>query len=238
MPALLSLKNVNIARSEFVLCHNVSFELARGEICHLLGENGLGKTTLLMQIVGLLPTLSGQIDYLGNQVAKGAVYLPHQTGVQESLTVRQNLAFLLALYGVTPSDEQLEIALQQAGLAGLSHVPARELSAGQTRRISLARLWLLTPDISPLWVLDEPLTALDVAMVATLSARLKAFAGAGGAVLLTSHQPIDIATKTVDLSDFLTFDDTLKTDDDLTLDHHFTTDNGLTLGNLESDNER
>lgn len=213
MPALLSLKNVNIARSEFVLCHNVSFELARGEICHLLGENGLGKTTLLMQIVGLLPTLSGQIDYLGRPFAKGAVYLPHQTGVQESLTVRQNLAFLLALYGITPSDDELEVALTMAGLAGLSHIPARELSAGQTRRISLARLWLLTPDISPLWVLDEPLTALDVAMVATLSERLQAFVKEGGAVLLTSHQPIDIATKAVDLSDFLGLGDDPKHND-------------------------
>lgn len=203
MTCVLSLQDVSISRGEFVLCQAVNMTLKRGDICHVLGENGLGKTTLLMQIVGLLPTLTGRIDYLGQQTAAGAVFVAHQTGIHESLSVRQNLRFLLALYGLDVGDEKLEFALSMAGLTGLADVPARELSAGQSRRVGLSRLWLLTPEVSPLWVLDEPLTALDVAMVSRLSERIQAFAEAGGAVLLTSHQPMAIANQRLELAQFV-----------------------------------
>ncbi len=200
---ILSVNGLNVARGEIILCYGVDFVLNQGDICHLLGENGLGKTTLLMQLVGLLPTLQGQIDYLGNPWAKGAVYVPHQTGVHESLSVAQNLRFLLALYGQAPSDERLGWALSQVGLSGYQDVPAGELSAGQTRRVGLARLWLLTPSIAPLWILDEPLTALDVKMVVQLAGRIDEFAKQGGVVLFTSHQPLAVATKTLDLMNYL-----------------------------------
>lgn len=200
---ILSVKNTTVARGDFVLCDGVSFSLSAGEICHLVGQNGLGKTTLLMQIMGILPTLDGDISYQNKPNAGGAVYVSHQTGIHESLTVAQNLTFLLSLYGIRPNASQLALALGAVGLAGFDEVKANELSAGQSRRVGLARLWLLTPEIAPLWVLDEPLTALDVTMVATLSNRLVEFANQGGAVLMTSHQALDFATKTVDLANFI-----------------------------------
>lgn len=199
---LLSLSQVAIARGEFVLCRDVSFALHQGDICHLVGENGLGKTTLLLQIMGLLPTTTGTIDYFGQKYAKGAVYIGHQSGIHEQLSVAQNLRFLLSLYQITPSDAKLEAALAAVGLAGYQNIKSGELSAGQMRRVGLAKLWLLDAKIAPLWVLDEPLTALDTAMVAALSSRLHAFAQDGGAVLLTSHQPLTVATKIINLADY------------------------------------
>lgn len=201
--SILTLQNVTVARGEFALCQGVSFALTAGDICHLVGQNGLGKTTLLMQIMGILPTLFGQIVYQDKPNAKGAVYVSHQTGIHESLTVAQNLTFLLSLYGMQPKPADIDKALGAVGLGGFEQVQAGELSAGQSRRVGLARLWLLTPSIAPLWVLDEPLTALDVAMVDKLAQRICAFAKEGGAVLMTSHQALGFGTMTVDLANFM-----------------------------------
>lgn len=191
----LSLDDVTVQRGELILCTNVSFELFAGEICHLIGENGLGKTTLLMQMVGLLPTLTGVIH-----TPSRVLYVGHQTGLHESLSVAQNLMFLLSLYGKKPSMDALVVALDAVGLAHLIDVPSAQLSAGQTRRVGLARLWLMDVDDAPLWLLDEPLTALDVAMTKGLQARMLSFVAAGGAILLSSHQPVASATRVLDLA--------------------------------------
>lgn len=204
---VLSLNNLSIMRGDTVLCRQVNLSLNQGDICHLVGQNGLGKTTLLMQLVGILPTLEGQIECLGETVARGALYMPHQAGIHENLNVYQNLAFLSSLYNVKASQEQLDWALAEVGLAGYGEVSSVQLSAGQTRRVGLARLWLMGVEDAPLWILDEPLTALDVAMIDKLLLRLQAFAKAGGAVLLTSHQPIACANKVLDLTAFVGGDD-------------------------------
>lgn len=94
------------------------------------------------------------------------------------------------------------MALDKVGLYGLGNTPSNQLSAGQTRRIGLAQLFALTPKHSPLWLLDEPLTALDTAMVSKLEKRMADFAQAGGAILATSHQRMLGATKTLDLAEF------------------------------------
>lgn len=186
-----------------VLCQGVTFALDAGDICHLIGKNGLGKTTLLMQIAGILPIVEGSLDYQNQPLAKGAIYVLHQTGIHENLSVQQNLRFLLSLYGVSPNKHRLNEALAAVGLYGFDEVKVGELSAGQARRVGLARLWLMEPNHAPLWVLDEPFTALDVAMIKTLSSRLRQFAQAGGAVLLTSHQSVHCANKVVDLATFV-----------------------------------
>lgn len=118
------------------------------------------------------------------------------------MTVYQNLTFLLALYGADNSRDTLDTALDQVGLYGLGDTPSNQLSAGQTRRIGLAQLFVLTPDHSPLWLLDEPLTALDTTMVARLEQRMADFANGGGAILATSHQRMLGATTTLDLAEF------------------------------------
>ena len=115
----------------------------------------------------------------------------------------QNLTFLLNLYGITPSATDIDDALTWVGLQGFETISSSHLSAGQTRRITLARLYLLTPDVTPLWLLDEPFTALDVDMVARMEERLCEFAQAGGSILMTSHQAVGVANQVLDLSNHM-----------------------------------
>ncbi len=194
---LLTLSDLDVGRGDFVLCQGVNLTLYAGDICHLTGENGLGKTTLLNQIAGLLPLLSGQVSKNGR-----LVYVSHQLGISPDLTVAQNLRFLLSLYNITTDDDTLNTTLDAVGLWGLGDTKSSQLSAGQTRRVSLARLFLLDAKHAPIWLLDEPLTALDVAMVETLQARMKDFAQSGGTILTTSHQTILGTNKQLDLTDF------------------------------------
>ncbi|MDO4450160.1 MAG: heme ABC exporter ATP-binding protein CcmA [Moraxella sp.] len=194
--AILSLDDVSVGRGDFVLCEQVNLTLLAGDICHLIGENGLGKTTLLNQIAGLLPTPHGHIT------KSKLVYVSHQLGISPALTVAQNLRFLLALYDIQTDDEMIDTALDMVGLYGLGDTSSVQLSAGQKRRIGLARLFIMTPTHAPLWLLDEPLTALDVSMVGKLEQRMQEFAKAGGAVLATSHQAMQGANKRLDLAEF------------------------------------
>ena len=202
--ALLALDELTVQRGETPLCERVSLHLAAGSICHLVGANGTGKTTLLMQLAGLLPVLSGEVYYQGTaSLPIQPLYVSHQLGIHPNLTVAQNLTFLLNLYGITPNATDIDEALTWVGLQGFETISSSHLSAGQTRRITLARLYLLTPDITPLWLLDEPFTALDVDMVARMEDRLRDFAKAGGSILMTSHQAVGVANQVLDLSDYM-----------------------------------
>ncbi len=202
--ALLVLDELTVQRGETPLCEGVTLNLAAGSICHLVGANGTGKTTLLMQLAGLLPVLSGEVVYQGAvSLPVQPLYVSHQLGIHPNLTVAQNLTFLLNLYGISPSTADIDDALTWVGLQGFETISSSHLSAGQTRRITLARLYLLTPDVTPLWLLDEPFTALDVNMVARMEDRLREFATAGGAILMTSHQAVGVANQVLDLSDYM-----------------------------------
>ena len=202
--ALLALDKLTVQRGEIPLCEGVTLNLATGSICHLIGANGTGKTTLLMQLAGLLPVLSGEVMYQGiASLPVQPLYVSHQLGIHPNLTVAQNLTFLLNLYGISPSSADIDDALTWVGLQGFETISSSHLSAGQTRRITLARLYLLTPEVTPLWLLDEPFTALDVDMVARMEGRLREFATAGGAILMTSHQAVGVANQVLDLSDYM-----------------------------------
>ena len=202
--ALLALDELTVQRGETPLCEGVTLNLAAGSICHLVGANGTGKTTLLMQLAGLLPVLSGEVVYQGAvSLPVQPLYVSHQLGIHPNLTVAQNLTFLLNLYGISPSTADIDDALTWVGLQGFETISSSHLSAGQTRRITLARLYLLTPEVTPLWLLDEPFTALDVDMVARMEDRLREFATAGGAILMTSHQAVGVANQVLDLSDYM-----------------------------------
>ena len=201
---LLALDELTVQRGEIPLCERVALQLSASSICHLVGANGTGKTTLLMQLAGLLPVLSGEVTYQGQSILPvQPLYVSHQLGIHPNLTVAQNLTFLLNLYGITPSAADIDDALTWVGLQGFETISSSHLSAGQTRRITLARLYLLTPDVTPLWLLDEPFTALDVDMVARMEARLCEFAQAGGSILMTSHQAVGVANQVLDLSDYM-----------------------------------
>ena len=201
---LLTLDELTVQRGEIPLCEGVSLHLSTGSICHLIGANGTGKTTLLMQLAGLLPVLAGGVAYQNqSSLPIQPLYVSHQLGIHPNLTVAQNLTFLLNLYGISPSASDIDDALTWVGLQGFETISSSHLSAGQTRRITLARLYLLTPDVTPLWLLDEPFTALDVDMVARMEARLCDFAQAGGSILMTSHQTVGVANQVLDLSDYM-----------------------------------
>lgn len=201
---ILHFDQLTVQRGESPLCEGVTLKLAAGSICHLIGANGTGKTTLLMQLAGLLPVLTGKIVYQGLAgLPVQPLYVSHQLGINESLTVAQNLTFLLNLYGITPSKADIDDALAWVGLQGFETISSNHLSAGQTRRITLARLYLLRADIAPLWLLDEPFTALDVDMVARMQTRLREFADSGGAIVMTSHQSVGVADQVLDLSDYM-----------------------------------
>ena len=202
--ALLALDELTVQRGETPLCEGVTLNLPAGSICHLIGANGTGKTTLLMQLAGLLPVLTGETYYQGSDILPiQPLYVSHQLGIHPNLTVAQNLTFLLNLYGISPSAVDIDDALTWVGLQGFETISSSHLSAGQTRRITLARLYLLTPEVTPLWLLDEPFTALDVDMVARMEDRLRDFAHEGGAILMTSHQAVGVANQVLDLSDYM-----------------------------------
>jgi heme exporter protein A len=201
---LLVLDELTVQRGEIPLCEAVTLHLSAGSICHLVGANGTGKTTLLMQLAGLLPVLTGEVVYQGAATLPiQPLYVSHQLVIHPNLTVAQNLTFLLNLYGLIPSATDIDEALTWVGLQGFETLSSSHLSAGQTRRITLARLYLLTPDVTPLWLLDEPFTALDVDMVARMEDRLRDFANAGGAILMTSHQAVGVANQVLDLTEYM-----------------------------------
>lgn len=203
-PSILQFTQLTVQRGETPLCEQVKLSLVAGDICHLVGANGTGKTTLLMQLAGLLSVLTGNINYKGLAgVPVQPLYVSHQLGINTSLSVAQNLIFLLNLYGITPSADDIDAALTWVGLQGFETISSSHLSAGQTRRVTLARLYLLNADITPLWLLDEPFTALDVDMVVRMETRLTEFAQAGGAIIMTSHQPVTVATQRLDLSEYM-----------------------------------
>lgn len=200
---LLSCQQVTIQRGEFPLCEGVNLVLNQGDICHLVGENGTGKTTFLMQLAGLIPVVTGEISWQGKPgLPIQPFYVAHQLGIHLQLTVEQNLRFLLALYGIKPTQASLEQALDWVGLAGYEKISCYQLSAGQTRRVGLARLLFGLDHVEqfPCWLLDEPLTALDVNMIAKIEKLMLTFVQRGGAVLMTSHQSVAVANKHLDLT--------------------------------------
>ncbi len=198
---LLCLVQLLICRGDLRLCQQVRAEVAAGQVWQLAGENGTGKTTLLLMLAGVLPVQSGQLIWRNQPPsAWSALYVGHASGLHSSLTVLDNLRFLSGLTTKIASNQQLFAAIERVGLAGYEFVAVARLSSGQKRRVQLARLWL--PDPAELWLLDEPLTALDVRMVSALNRRISEHAQHGGRVMLTSHQPVAAVTHQLDLQAF------------------------------------
>ncbi|WP_261914465.1 cytochrome c biogenesis heme-transporting ATPase CcmA [Salmonella enterica] len=170
--------------------------LARPDGGEVTGGNGAGKTTLLRLLTGLARPDGGEVYWQGEPLRRvrdsfhrSLLWIGHQPGIKTRLTARENLHFF------HPGDgARLPEALAQAGLAGFEDVPVARLSAGQQRRVALARLWLTR---AALWVLDEPFTAIDVNGVARLTRRMAAHTAQGGMVILTTHQPLPGAADTV-----------------------------------------
>jgi heme exporter protein A len=172
----LRITDLSLARGGVPVLAGLSFTLAPGRALILRGPNGVGKTTLLRTVAGLQPPLSGAIEGAEDQVA----YCGHSDGLKLGLTVTENLRFWAQIFG----QRDIEPALQAFALIGLRNRPAGGLSAGQKRRLALARMMVTGRRI---WVLDEPTVSLDSASVALFASAVEAHLATGGAALLATH---------------------------------------------------
>ena len=173
------------SRGPVTLFRDVSFRVDRGEWVAVRGPNGSGKTTLLRCVAGLTRLDAGEVKRDGN-----VAYAGHLAGIKDDLSAEENLKGALALAGAAAGAAQVHTALEEVGLAKRRHLPARRLSAGQRRRIGLARLML---DPAPIWILDEPLTALDDDGQALFARTLARHVERGGLALVATHHDLALA---------------------------------------------
>ncbi len=175
----------------------LGFRLDAGEALRVSGPNGAGKSTLLRAVAGLLPLAAGRIDVAPASDARRAElchYVGHADALKPSLSAFENLSFLAALLATSnlrPGAAEVEAALARLGLGPVADLPTAYLSAGQKRRAALARLIAL---FRPIWLLDEPLTALDLASQAIVTEIMAAHLAAGGILIIATHAPLAIAT--------------------------------------------
>lgn len=199
---MLEAQDLACIRGERRLFRKLSFSATAGQLLHVQGANGSGKTSLLRLLAGLALPDAGEVRWRGQPVrrerelfARELLYLGHLPALKDELSARDNLAWQQRLAGNALPDaalaQALEQVLAQMGLAREIDLPVRRLSAGQRRRAALARLLLAAA--APLWILDEPFTALDAAAVQTLSGVIAQHLATGGCVVLTTHLVVDIA---------------------------------------------
>lgn len=191
--ALLSARSLYCERDDRILFEGLDLNLSSGEILQIEGRNGSGKTTLLRILSGLSNHFEGELFWRGETMGEAKesflaelVYIGHQPGVSDLLTAEENLKWHCALH---PSLDAslIEYAINQVGLTGFEDVPAFQLSAGQKRRIALARLYMSN---AQLWILDEPFTAIDKLGVAAKEDLMLKHLSKGGSVILTTHQDL------------------------------------------------
>ena len=190
---MLEARELLCERDERTLFSGLSFTLNAGEWVQITGSNGAGKTTLLRLLTGLSRPDAGEVLWQGQPLHQvrdsyhqNLLWIGHQPGIKTRLTALENLHF----YHRDGDTAQCLEALAQAGLAGFEDIPVNQLSAGQQRRVALARLWLTR---ATLWILDEPFTAIDVNGVDRLTQRMAQHTEQGGIVILTTQQPLNVA---------------------------------------------
>ncbi|PRA55829.1 heme ABC transporter ATP-binding protein CcmA [Pseudomonas sp. MYb115] len=176
-----------------MLFENLALRLGSGDMLQISGPNGSGKTSLLRLLAGLMQPTSGEVLLNGQplnsqrpELAHNLLWIGHAAGIKDLLTPEENLSWLCALHQPA-SHDAIWAALAAVGLRGFEDVPCHTLSAGQQRRVALARLYLDSP---ALWILDEPFTALDKQGVAQLEEHLANHCEQGGMVVLTTHHSL------------------------------------------------
>jgi heme exporter protein A len=186
---LLAVHDLAVARGGVPVLEGVSFALGPGEALILRGPNGSGKTTLLRTVAGLQPPLSGRVEAAPDAIA----YAAHADGLKATLTVTENLRFWARIFGTG----DIAPALSAFDLRHLADRPAGALSAGQKRRLGLARL-LVTG--RPVWALDEPTVSLDVASVALFAEAVRRHMAQGGAALIATHIDLGLEARVFDVT--------------------------------------
>ncbi|WP_166835718.1 cytochrome c biogenesis heme-transporting ATPase CcmA [Rheinheimera pleomorphica] len=191
---LLTACGLACIRQDRVLFEQLAVSVNAGELLQVAGKNGAGKSSLLRLLAGLAQPDEGRVQYCRQDVtavaadyAANLCYIGHQSGIHEQLTALENLSFWRAAAQQAPADDLALLA--RLGLAGLEDIPCRMLSAGQQRRVSLARLWFASRQ---LWILDEPFTALDQGAIAMLQQHFLQHLQQGGAIVLTTHQSLSL----------------------------------------------
>ncbi|WP_295542145.1 cytochrome c biogenesis heme-transporting ATPase CcmA [uncultured Thiohalocapsa sp.] len=193
---MLEVDNLSCRRGDRTLFTALSFMLPASTLLHVRGRNGSGKTTLLRALCGLLRPDAGAIRWRGEPISELAddynreiLYFGHLNGIKADLTGQENLRVAATLDQDPLTDGAITDALAQIGLAGFEDLPTRMLSQGQKKRVALARLILSK---APLWILDEPFTALDTDAVALLERLIAGHVADGGAAVLTTHQEVSL----------------------------------------------
>lgn len=193
---MLEVSNLACSRGDHPLFSGVSFKLQPGQIMQVQGENGSGKTSLLRTLCGFMTPVMGSITWHGTDIRKldeeyyaEVLYLGHLNAIKDELSALENLRISAGLSGAEVSEDAALAALRSLGLQRREHLPVKVLSQGQRRRVALARL--LVNDAA-LWILDEPLTALDVGAVSLIQELITGHLQHQGMVIFTTHQHLQV----------------------------------------------
>ncbi|MEA3105585.1 MAG: heme exporter protein [Gammaproteobacteria bacterium] len=198
-PDGLCVEKVHVWRGDRHVLKGLSLDVRPGELMHVSGPNGTGKTTLLRVVCGLLRPENGSVAWQGRSIAASAAeyqsvlaYASHEPALKSDLTALENLRFTVGLKRRVTSAE-LRSSLERTGVAGCADLPARVLSAGQRRRVAMARVLAFR---AALWLLDEPFTNLDASGSSLLSALLAEHVKEGGVALVVAHHDLNVAALT------------------------------------------
>ncbi len=193
---MLEARSLGCVRGTRLLFEDVSFQIRPGEICQVRGTNGAGKTSLLRILCGLSLPEHGEVLWDGAPIDQDRAryhaqlaYIGHAPGLKLDLTARENLLFALSLQAAQEHAD-IDLVLERVGLDASANLLCRHLSAGQLRRVAIARLHLAR---ALLWILDEPCSAIDSQGVSNIETLLGTHLDAGGMVIFTSHQAIQVA---------------------------------------------
>ncbi|MGO8754097.1 MAG: cytochrome c biogenesis heme-transporting ATPase CcmA [Gallionellaceae bacterium] len=193
---MLEICDLACTRGDHQLFSGLSFSLSNGELLRVEGANGSGKTSLLRTLCGFIQPAAGEVRWRGQNIHEldedyyaEMVYLGHHNAIKDELNALENLRISAGIAGCAVDDKQAVSALRRMGLRGRETLPVKVLSQGQRRRVALARL--LVGNAS-LWILDEPLTALDVGAVGMMQELIGEHLANRGMVIYTTHQPLEV----------------------------------------------
>ncbi|MDA0361039.1 MAG: cytochrome c biogenesis heme-transporting ATPase CcmA [Proteobacteria bacterium] len=201
---MLDVKNLGFSRGKNILFEALNFSVVPGSAMRVLGSNGSGKTTLLRLLSGLSRPDRGMVCWGGDPViknysdfVKSVNFIGHDDGLKKQLTAAENLKLMLPLLGAFPSSQEVDLALDAAGLEAVKNRLVMHISAGQKRRVALTRLDFMSH--RALWILDEPFTSLDAVAISSLVEKLNKHIESGGLLIFTTHQSIDVIPQAVSL---------------------------------------